>query len=220
MIYGGSYGAAMQSPSSPMGACTRGNEVYLPRIQFSSGTVTDCLNGQWVSGSAFGTNTAAAPIQNPPSGGTAYTSLETNGTAFDAATSMYCIEVAMPYDKALTGLKYLAGTTAGGSEKKTVVLYDGGGNVLAHGAAAGVVNSTASIYVAVPFTVPFYAVGPGRYFACLQSNGTSDTVRHTITAVDDYLLAGKITGQTFGTFASATMPSTFTTATGPYFLLY
>lgn len=221
-IYGGGLGSGLQSPAAPAGACTRGNEMYLPRIDFANGVISDCLGGQWVQGDAQQTQRLTGTINDPPTAGTAYTSLETNGTAFDAATSMYCNEIKLPYSKVLTGLKVLMGTIAGGTEKKAVLLYDAGGNLLANSATAGqTMGSTGSVYVSVPFTTPFYAVGPTRYFGCIQSNGTSDTIRHTITGVNDNYLNAKVTGQTFGTFAATiTAPTTFTTAIGPYFQLY
>ncbi len=207
----------------PAGSCTRANEVALPRVNARTGIISDCNGGQWVNGGITQTTfVAGGAINDPPTAGTAYTSLESNGTAFDAVTSMYCNEIKLPYSKVLTGLKVLMGTTAGGSEKKAVLLYDAGGKLLANSAAAGqTMGSTASVFVSVAFSTPFYAVGPGRYFGCIQSNGTSDTIRHTITAVNDNYLNSKVTGQTFGTFAaSITAPSTFTTAIGPYFQLY
>lgn len=220
--YMGGPGNFGGSPGMPAGSCTRGNEVVLPRIQWTTGIISDCNGGQWVNGDGSGTTRLTGTINDPPTAGTAYTSLETNGTAFDAATSMYCNEIKLPYSKVLTGLKVLMGTIAGGTEKKAVLLYDAGGKLLANSAAAGqTMGSTASVFVSVPFTTPFYAVGPARYFGCIQSNGTSDTIRHTVTAVNDNYLNAKVTGQTFGTFqASITAPTTFTTAIGPYFQLY
>ena len=219
-IYGGGpYGFP---PSVPAGSCTRTNELYLPRIQFTSGIITDCIGGQWTQGDALQTQRLTGTINDPPTAGTAYTALETNGTAFDAVTSMFCGEVKLPYSKVLTGFKLLAGTTQGGTEKKAILLYDATGNLIANSAAAGATTgSTASVYASISFTTPYYAVGPARYFACVQSNGTTDTFRHTITGTNDNYLAGKITGQTFGTFpATINAPSTFTSAIGIYVQLF
>lgn len=204
----------------PAGSCTRANEVALPRIQFSTGLISDCDGGVWVTGSVNSSQNALAPIANPNVGAVALTSLETAGTAAGASTEMYCTEIQLPYSRMLTGLKILNGTTVG-TDKHNVELYDSGGKLLANSAAAGAVTSGASTYQAYAFTQPYFAVGPGRYFGCFTASGTTDTVRHLVTALDEGLLAGKITGLTFGTVPSSiTAPSTFTTALGAYLQLY
>ena len=212
----------MPGTALPQGSCTRASQTVLPLIQFTTGLISDCNGGQLVTGDARQTTRLSGGTLNlPDMGGTAYSALESNGTAFGATTSMYCTELKLPYSKVLTGLKVLMGTTAGGTEKKLVVLYDAGGKVLANSAVAGqTMGSTASVFVAVPFLASFYAAGPATYFGCVQSNGTSDTIRHTVTGTNDNALAGAVTGQTFGTVVNATMPSTFTSAAGPYFALY
>jgi hypothetical protein len=213
-------GAGRPSPATPAGSCTRGNELVLPRINFTSGIISDCNGGQWVNGIATQTTLTTGIIQNPPTGGTLYTALETNGTAAGATTEMYCTEIRMPYSKLLTGLKILNGTTVG-TDLHNVELYDAGGKLLANSAAAGAVTAGASTYQAYAFTTPFYAVGPAKYFGCFTANGTTDTVRHLVTSADQGLLAGKITGLTYGTISSSiTPPSTFTTALGAYLQLY
>jgi hypothetical protein len=213
-------GGGGPSPAAPAGSCTRSNELILPRIQFATGRISDCLGGQWVTGDATQTTRATVVIQNPPTGGTLYTALETAGTAAGASTEMYCTQVNLPFSKLLTGLKVLNGTTVG-TNKFQVMLYDSGGKLLANSAAAGATTANASTYQAVAFTTPFYAVGPTAYFGCFTLNGTTDTVRHLVTSADQGLLAGKITGLTFGTApASITPPSSFTTALGAYLELY
>jgi hypothetical protein len=135
------------------------------------------------------------------------------------ATEQYCTEIDIPVSYMLTGLAVLNGTTVG-TDKHLLILYDSSGNVLANSAVAGATTSGASTYQKYNFLSKYYAVGPARYFACMMANGTTDTVRHAITAVNDNVLAGKLTGKTFGTVTSITPPSTFTTALGPYFALY
>lgn len=209
-----------RAAAMPTGSCTRTNELYLPRIEFASGVISDCLGGQWVNGDSHQTQRALTILMNPPTGGTLYTALETNGTAAGASTEMYCTQINMPFSKLMTGLKILNGTTVG-TDKHMVILYDGTGNLLANSATAGATTSGASTYQSYAFTSPFYAVGPAVYFGCFTANGTTDTVRHLVTAADQGLLAGKITGLTFGTVAATiTAPSTFTTALGAYLELY
>lgn len=214
---GGQYGA---SPAVPAGSCTRANELWLPRIQFISGLVSDCIGGQWVTGDALMTQRLTGnAFLSPYTGGTLYTSLDTNGTAPGANTEQYCTEIDLPYSKLLTGIALLNGTTVG-TDKHLVILYDSSGNVLANSATAGATTSGASTFQKQAFLMQYYAVGPARYFGCWQTNGTTDTVRRIDTAADQGLLAGKITAQTFGTVAAITPPSTFTTALGAYLYVY
>jgi hypothetical protein len=213
--------------SVPQGSCTRSNELYLPIIQFVSGTVADCLGGQWVVGDSTettrplvtGSTTAANGFRYPDPGGTALTALQTSGTAPAAATQIECSELDLPFSMYLSGLAPLNGTTVG-TDKHWVLLYDLGGAVLANSAAAGATTSTASIYQKYSFVTPYYAVGPARYFACYGSNGTTDTIRHAVTGTNDNILGGAVTGQVFGTAAAITVPSTFTTAKVPYFMTF
>ena len=202
-------------PAVPAGSCTRTSELYLPRIQFTSGIVSDCLGGQWYNGDALQTTRVHSKVlYEPQPGGTAYTSLNTNGTTVVAGTQ-YCTEIQLGYSKLATGLAILLGTT-GGTDKHMVMLYDSGGNLLANSATAGVTAGSASTYEQISFTSPYYMVGPAQYFGCVQSNGTTATVRMLVTGTQDQYLTTSKTG-TFGTVpATITAPTTFTTAVGPY----
>lgn len=221
-------GGAPGAPhTDPAGACTRGNELVLPRIQFTTGTISDCLGGQWVNGDSAqttrtlvtGSTSGSNGYRYPEPGGTAYTALQTSGTAPAANTQIECSELDLPFSMYLSGLAPLNGTTVG-TDKHWVLLYDSAGAVLANSATAGATTSTASIYQKYAFVTPYYAVGPARYFACYGSNGTTDTIRHAVTGTNDNILGGAVTGQTFGTAAAITVPSSFTTAKVPYFLTF
>lgn len=218
-IFGSGEGAQAAGPSVPAGSCTRTSEVYLPRIAFGSGVISDCLNGQWVNGDASQTTRVHSKVLYAPQpGGTVYTSLNSSGTTLVAGT-FYCTEIQLPYSKLLTGLAVLNGTTVG-TDNHLVALYDAGMNLLANSAIAGVLAATASNYQQISFTTPYYAVGPGQYFGCVQSNGTTATIRMLVTQVQDQYLTTSKTG-VFGTIpATITAPTTFTTAVGPYFGLF
>jgi hypothetical protein len=213
--------------AAPQGSCTRANELYLPLINFASGIISDCLGGQWVNGDSAqttrtlvtGSTSGANGYRYPEPGGTAYTALQTSGTAPAANTQIECSELDLPFSMYLSGLGPLNGTTVG-TDKHWVLLYDSAGAVLANSATAGATTSTASIYQKYSFVTPYYAVGPARYFACYGSNGTTDTIRHAVTGTNDNILGGAVTGQTFGTAAAITVPSSFTTAKVPYFLTF
>lgn len=217
-IWGATGGAGFAQ--LPQGSCTRTSEIYLPRIQFNTGIISDCLGGQWVQGDSMQTTrTSGAAIYAPNPGGTIYTSLNSTGTVL-AATTMYCTEIQLPYSKYATGLKFLLGTV-GATDKHISVLYDSSGNLLANSATAGTTAGTASTYEALPFTAPYYMVGPAQYFGCVQTNGTTATMRMLVTSTQDSFLTKGVTGQTFGTIpATITVPTTFTTAVGPYEEVY
>lgn len=211
----------------PGGSCTRGNELFLPRIDTKTGTISDCVGGQWVNGDAMttqrtlgvGSTGGANGFRYPEPGGTALSALETNGTAAAASTEIYCTEIDLPFSMLLSGLAPLNGTTVG-TNKHFSILYDATGAVLANTATAGTTTAGASTYQKMNFVTKYYAVGPARYFACDGLNGTTDTIRHVITGTNDSVLGGTITAQTFGTAAPITAPSSFTTAKVPYFLLF
>jgi len=207
--------------SSPNGSCTRANELAVPRIVWRQlEPFYECLNSQWVRGEADQTTRQTFNLwRYPDPGGTAYTALETNGTAPSAATEQYCTEIDLPWTMLMKGIAVLNGTTVG-TDKHLVILYDSAGTVLANSATGGALSANASTYQKYDFTAKYLAVGPNRYFACVQTNGTTDTIRHALTSVNDHILGGAVTGQVFGTVAAVTLPSTFTTAKAPYFAFY
>lgn len=208
------------SPAVPSGSCTRSKELILPRIQFVSGIVSDCLNGQWVNGDVFGTTRPMPPLMSPPIGATVQTAIDTNGQAIGATTDEACTQVFLPSSKYLTGLALLNGTTVG-TNKWLYILRDAAGIPLANTAVAGVLTAGASTYQQIAFTAPFFAVGPAIYYACLQGNGTTDTYRAALTGANNGLYAGYVTGQTFGTIVNPiAVPTTFTSAQGGYWEFY
>lgn len=200
----------------PQGSCTRTNEIALPRIHFASGLISDCLGGQWIQGDAYQTQRALFGIglQFPNPGANAYSGIQTAGTALAAATQIECTEINLPYSMVMTGIGVLNGTAH--TDNIWVLLYDSSGKVLATSATAGAASSGDSVYQKLNFTSKYYAVGPARYFGCWGANGTTATVRHMLTGINDTQFAGAVTGQVFGTAANITPPSSFTTAKGPY----
>jgi hypothetical protein len=208
-------------PTNRTGSCTRTSLQYAPIINVRSGVVSDCLGGLWLNGAGGSGITTASRfhVYSPEPGGTIYTSLNTNGTAV-GATTLYCSEVFLPANKLLTGIGVLNGTTVT-ANARYVILYDSAGIPLANSALAGAASVTASIYENFAFTTKFFATGPAQYFGCIQDNAVgSTTVRMAITQVNDNILTKGQTGATFGTVPALTVPSTFTTAVGPYLYLY
>ena len=218
--FGGTFASAGASPGVPQGSCTRTSELYLPRIAFSSGIISDCLGGQWIQGDATATTrTVNFEYQFPPTGFTAYTAAGTSTTK--ATNTMYCTEFDLAYSKYITGLAVMNGASTG-TDKFLVALYDSTGNLLANSSTAGTVASGNSTYQKRAFTAPYYAVGPAQYFACAQGDaGTSATLNLIVTGTSDYVLTKLYGSQTFGTVPpTITVPTTFTTANGPLWFAY
>lgn len=211
--------------TDPQGSCARGSStsaastLYLPIINTRTGYISDCLGGYFTLGDPQNQGNPFFHVLGGQPGGTIYTSLNSTGTTL-AATTMYCSELDLLSNKIVTGIGIMNGTTVG-TDKHLVALYDASGNLLANSATAGATSATASNYQNFAFTSSYFAVGPAQYFTCMQTNGTTDTVRMLVTQVGDTLLTKGVTGITFGTVpATITVPTTFTTAVGPYAYLY
>jgi hypothetical protein len=202
--------------SEVSGSCTYTQYPTLPIIYTQSGNIVDCVGGKWVRG--LRSPYTPWKILAPDPGGVAYTALNTNGTTL-GATTLYCTEVNLPTSKLLTGIAILNGTTVG-TDAHYVALYDNAGRAIANSALAGATAASASAFQEFAFTTPYYAVGPAQYFACMQTNGTTATVRMAITGTNDTVLTKGQTGATYGTLPTLTVPTSFTTAVGPYSYVY
>jgi len=203
----------------PGGACTRSDFPALPRPDIASQSVFDCLGGLIVVGQV--NPQPQWKFLSPNPGAVLYTGVGTGsaGTA-PGSTTQYCSEIDLPANQFLTGMAVLNGGTAA-TDKWIYALYDGSGNLLANTAVAGTTATGTNVYQQIAFTSKYFAVGPARYFGCLQGNGGgSSTVTMIKTGMQDTFLTKGVTGQTFGTLASFTVPTTFTTAVGPYWELY
>ena len=210
-------GQSFGPPPIAGGSCTRGNLLYLPSVNVETGVISDCLGGVWVNG--VSTQSTQFRLNFPPIGSVAYTGLNTNGTAV-GSTTVYCTEIDLPYNKLITGLAFLEGTTVTGNARYPI-LYDATGNALANGALTGTASATASIFEPIAFTAKYFAVGPARYYGCLQDNAVgSTTVRMMVTGINDNVLTKGQTSATFGTVPALTVPTGFTTAVGPYLYVY
>lgn len=158
-------------------------------------------------------------LPNIALGSLALTSYETNGVAPGVAGTTYYTEIYVPYVNTWKGIGLLNGTTVG-TDNHLVALYGTSGALLANSAVAGVVTSGASAMQNIPF-VTAITLPPGRYFLAYQSNGTTDTIRHILSANGSFNINGSFTG-TFGTVLGqiATVSTTFTTAIAPIAQLY
>lgn len=115
----------------------------------------------------------------------------------------------------ITGISYLIGSV-GGTDKAIAILFDASGNVLANSAVAGTTVGTTATMQRLALVTAFQAP-PGLYYVGIQTNGTTAKIR--TQAFGDHN-AGVVTGQTFGTPAAITPPSTFTASSGPIAMTY
>lgn len=123
-------------------------------------------------------------------------------------TETYLARVWIPTNTTLTGIALLNGSAAAGNV--TVGLSDSTGVVLAKSASTA--QSGTAAYQQIPFALATDVKGPGVYFVLVQFDSTSARFRSHILG---NFAAGKLTGQTYGTMPSFTVPTTFTTNLGP-----
>jgi hypothetical protein len=129
-------------------------------------------------------------------------------------TEVYLAEAYNPAPCTATGVANLNSATISGNVK--VGLYNLAGTLLA--TSASTAQSGTSAYQLVPFTAAI-TVNPGTYYiATFYDNTTTRPQTWTTGAFG----AGKLTGLVYATgfSATATMPTTFTTALGGVATLY
>lgn len=141
------------------------------------------------------------------SGGTAPPTTTTGTDLAVVATEAYFCEVYLPQNALLTGIAVLNGSAVAGNLQ--LALYDSTGVAVA--TTASTLQSGTAAYQKIPFSTPYQAIAPGKFYICVQGNNTSARLRTHILGV---FTAGKQTGGTFGTFAAFTDPGTFTTGLG------
>jgi hypothetical protein len=128
-------------------------------------------------------------------------------------TETYLSRIFIPVNATLTGLSVLNGSAVAGS--LTLALYDSTGAVVAR--TASTAQAGVAAYQQIAFTAPYEAIGPGIYFAAVQSNNTSARLRtHTL----GNFTTGKQTAGTYGTFVAFTSPNSFSTGVGPIISTY
>lgn len=144
----------------------------------------------------------------------------TNATsATPSATVVYMTQIWIPHNVTLTGIGVLNAATVG-TNKWIVALFDDGGNVLANSNTSGVTTSGASAFQQVAFTGTYAAKGPRTYWIGVYMNGTTDRYYAIPTIGQANGLAGSVSGQTFGTVAAVTLPTTFTADVAPVAYVY
>lgn len=146
-------------------------------------------------------------------------SLTAGTSTTPSITTVYVSQIYIPANTTLTGISVSNGATVG-TDKYIVALFDATGAAVANSDLAGTLTAGADVYQSVAFTATYAAAGPAVYWVALYVNGTTDRFR-TIPAVGAFAgLAGSVTGQTFGTIAALTLPTTFTADKGPVAFVY
>ncbi len=118
-----------------------------------------------------------------------------------------------PGSVTVTGVAVFLGSANAGNIK--LALADCNGNVVA--STASTAASGTDAYQRVPFSSSYSAVGPATYYVLLQNANTGN--RFNAHAFGNFG-ASKKTGETYGTFTTITVPTTFTADLGPMASLY
>jgi hypothetical protein len=185
-------------------------------IQGSNLTATGTLTvtgGATLSGGVNQTGSVQSTVFH--SGGVQpFGALTTNYTQTQfVSTDTYYSEVFIPANTTITGISVLNGHTTSASQNTFVGLASSTGLVVANSNTT-TAQATADTYQQIPFTTPYSAKGPGKYFILVQGNNTTGYIG---THSKGNFGAGLITSETYGTFlTTATYKvTTFTTAQGP-----
>lgn len=149
------------------------------------------------------------------SGGTQpFGALTTNYTQTKLVTTdTYYCEVFIPANTTITGISVLNGGTTSASGNLFVGLANGSGTVVANSNTT-TAQAAANAYQQIPFTTPYSATGPGKYFIAVQG---SQTTGYIATHTAGNFGASLKTSETYGTFVTTASyaTTTFTTADGP-----
>lgn len=142
-------------------------------------------------------------------------------TTDNTAGTVYLAEVFVPCNMTVTGIAIFNGTAVAGKGK--VMLYDSTGTRIAMSetATGGTTMTGTTAYQLIPFDpAPVQVKGPATYFI----GATYDTTTHDLRGhVVGTFATGTDAGNTYATdstFATVTLPTTFTTAVGPIASLY
>jgi len=184
---------------------TSGN-VTAPGTETVTGVFT-ATGGQAASG-GFSVPTAYSTGQMPVNATTGLTQKQI------VTTETYYAEVFIPANTTITGISVLNGHTTSGSQSTFVGLANSTGVIVAKSNTT-TAQTAADAYQQIPFTTPYAAVGPAKYYIAVQGSATTGYIC-TSGALGNYG-AAKVTSETYGTFlTTATYATTaFTSSLGP-----
>lgn len=200
------------------GALTASNGATIT----GAATVSTTLGVTGVTTATGGVAGGTAPKTIWPAGPPPLASTDGTDTA-GHTTTVFLTQMFIPVNCTLTGIGIFNGSA--NTDKYVVALFNSAGTAVANSATAGTASSGTDTFQEIAFTGTYASLGPATYWVGLYTNGT--TVRfNSIPAAAPYLLtrqfglAGSVTGQTFGTVASVTLPTTFTADKGPFSYVY
>lgn len=194
----------------------------------TSGNIT--ASGTVASGNQAITGTESVSGAFTPTGGVAaaggfstptvfhsggYNALTTTGANQKqiVTTETYFVEVFIPANTTITGVSLLLGHTTA-AQNVFVGLANSSGTIVANSNTTTAMG-TADTFQQIPFTGTYAAVGPAKYFICVQSSQTTGFIA-THAALGNFG-AGKITSETYGTFLTTATykATTYTASLGP-----
>lgn len=127
-------------------------------------------------------------------------------------TESYYAEVFVEGNTTITGISVLNGHTTA-TQNVFVGLANSSGTIVAKSNTT-TAQGTADAYQQIPFTSPYSAIGPAKYYVVVQSSQTTGFI--TTHHIGNFG-ANKVTSETYGTFLTTASYSTttFTADLGP-----
>lgn len=148
-------------------------------------------------------------------GGTTVTQTTDGNDTAVVTTTTYYAAVFIPANMTLTGIAVFNGSAAGNGHV-AVALANSAGVVVANSNTTTTGVGTDAFQL-IAFSSTYAAKGPSTYYVMVQGDSTSDKLNTHIVGA---FIAGSVTSGTYGTFATLTPATTFTTAVGPLATVY
>ncbi len=136
-------------------------------------------------------------------------------------TETYYSEVFIPANATITGVSILNGHTTSAAQHMSVGLASATGVIVAHSATTAT-QATADVYQQIPFTAPYSATGPAKYYIAVQGDATTGFIATFGATATQNFGANKVTSETYGTFLTTASyaTTTYTASLGPVADLY
>lgn len=149
-----------------------------------------------------------------PIGSVAYGSLGTSAVTLNATSYSTVAGITVDRNVTVTGIKVLAGGTAGTSDHWEAAIYPGlGGNIIA-ATASTATTATGDVFKTLSFTTPVSLIGPGKYGLGFQSDGTTEYTRTIAASTYPDVFTLKPASTTYGTWPSIAFPASFVADVG------
>ena len=200
-------------------------ERYLPVVRLARGLFTKLPINTTSTLTVTGASTLTGGV-GPAGGFSNSTVFHSGGVGVVATTGLnqkqivttetYYSEVFIPANTTLTGISVLNGHTTSGSQNTMVGLANAAGTIVAKSATT-TAQTTADTYQQIPFTATYAAVGPAKYYICVQGSQTTGFIATFGAAATQNFCANKVTSETYGTFLTTASyaTTTYTASLGP-----